>query len=83
MPMPMDNNRNIMQVFAPDGTVDVASGEINVLGIAAVVFNTDVNYTVKSGEPAMPLTAGNVLGVGHLTRLTIDTAATMAFMRGA
>ena len=82
MAVPKDQNRIALQVFSPDGTMDVPAGDVDVMGVGVVTFADDVNYKVKDTEPAMPLQAGMPLGVGHLVSINIDVATTMAYMRG-
>ena len=82
MAMSYDNNRRVIQIFAPDAITNCHPGGTNVYGMSVVVFNKDVNYAIRDGGTTFPLPKGTPLGVHHLNTIWVDIDGTMAFMRG-
>lgn len=83
MPMSLDENRRPVQIFAPDGITNAHVGPNDVFGMAVVVFNKDVNYSIVDGGATFPLVKGTPLGVYNLPTIWLDVDGTMAFMRGS
>ena len=82
MTMPLDNNSNVLQCFSPDDIIPVASGEVDVRGISLVMFDIPIIYLLEDGGSGMELDAGVPLGVMSRNSIWINTAATMAVMKG-
>ncbi len=82
MPLSLDKNNRPMQVFSPDGITNAHVGINNVFGMAVVLFNKDMNYSLSDGGTTFPLTKGTPLGVQNLPSIWLDADGTMAFMRG-
>ena len=76
-----DRNRVPMQLFAPEGAIDVTAGTIDVKDYSAITAKNDLMYRVRPTDPWMPMVMGDVLGVGHLVSIDIDTDTTLGFMR--
>jgi hypothetical protein len=76
-----DANRVPMQIFAPEGAIDVTAGTVDVKEYSAISSSGNVNYRVRPADPWMPLLAGDVLGVDHLITIDLDGNVTLGFMR--
>jgi hypothetical protein len=76
-----DKNRVPMQIFAPDGAIDVTAGTIDVKEYSAISPAVSINYRVRPADPWMPLNPGDVIGVGHLVTVDIDADSVIGFMR--
>jgi len=79
--LPVDGRtKNAIQVFSPDEIMPVTAGEVAVHAYQAIAFSVDLDYSLTSGGPTMPLSAGSVLGVVPFGSIFISAACNMAFM---